>query len=71
VGTPAYMSPEQISGLPLTQASDWYNVGSMLYQALTGRLPFDGPALQVLARKQQENPVPPATLEHFTFACSG
>jgi hypothetical protein len=62
VGTPAYMSPEQIAGLPLTQASDWYNVGSMLYQALTGRLPFAGTVLEVIQRKRESEPVPPREL---------
>ena len=61
-GTPAYMSPEQVSGLPLTQASDWYNVGAVLYQALTGRLPFAGPAPQVMRRKQEGEPAPPHEL---------
>ena len=61
-GTPAYMSPEQVSGLPLTEASDWYNVGAMLYEALTGRLPFCGSAAQVMRRKQEGEPAPPHDL---------
>jgi eukaryotic-like serine/threonine-protein kinase len=59
VGTPAYMSPEQVAGLPLTRASDWYNVGALLYQALTGQLPFTGPPLEVMRRKQEREPPPP------------
>jgi hypothetical protein len=62
VGTPAYMSPEQMAGRPLTQASDWYNVGSLLYQALTGRLPFEGDVADVLRRKQESEPRPPREL---------
>ena len=62
VGTPAYMSPEQIAGLPLTQASDWYNVGSMLYQALTGHLPFAGSVVEIIQRKRESEPIPPREL---------
>jgi serine/threonine-protein kinase len=43
IGTLAYMSPEQISGAPLTFASDVYALGVTTFQMLTGRLPFPGP----------------------------
>jgi eukaryotic-like serine/threonine-protein kinase len=61
-GTPAYMSPEQAAGLRLTEASDWYSVGVLLYEALTGRRPVDGSFVQVLQKKQTEDPTPPAEL---------
>jgi eukaryotic-like serine/threonine-protein kinase len=61
-GTVAYMAPETGSEAPLTPAADWYAVGVMLYEALTGRLPFPGSGVDVLLRKQREDPPPPSHL---------
>ncbi len=58
-GTPAYMSPEQASGTGMSPASDWYGVGVVLYEALTGRLPYRGGFLKMLADKQKVDPTPP------------
>jgi serine/threonine protein kinase len=43
VGSPAYMSPEQIKGYPLNQKTDLYSLGVVMFQLLTGRLPFRAP----------------------------
>ena len=51
-GTVAYMAPEQIAGGDLTEASDWYGVGSLLFEALTGRTPFVGATARMLFDKQ-------------------
>ena len=61
-GSIAYMSPEQTAGGPLSAASDWYSVGVILFQALTGRLPFEGTLLEILQARGSREPEPPASL---------
>jgi len=63
IGTVPYMAPEQAAEKPATAASDWYAVGTMVYEALTGGRPFRGPAMKVLLDKQHEAPRSPAELD--------
>ena len=60
MGTPAYMAPEQGSGEPVSPATDLYAIGAMLYELLSGRLPFEstGNALAQLYRHVHEPPAP-------------
>ncbi len=69
VGTPAYMAPEQAKDGPLQPAADWYAVGAMLYEVLTGRLPHEGSLIEILLKKQREDP--PAPLEVNPLADPG
>jgi eukaryotic-like serine/threonine-protein kinase len=62
VGTPVYMAPEQALDQPLTDASDWYSVGVLLYEALVGKPPFVGDAIDVVYRKSMIEPPPPRDL---------
>jgi serine/threonine protein kinase len=61
-GTPAYMSPEQGGGEPLGPASDWYSVGIMLYDTLTGQVPFRGTYVDVINQKRSADVPPPSTI---------
>ena len=63
VGTPSYMSPEQIEGLPVGPRSDIFAVGIILYQFLTGEKPFHAQGLWAIQKKiMQEDPVLPSVL---------
>jgi serine/threonine-protein kinase len=64
VGTPAFMSPEQITGKPVDARSDVFSAGVILYQFLTGEMPFTGAGAWTIAKKiMQDDPAAPSTLD--------
>jgi len=66
VGTPSYMSPEQIAGEVAGPRSDIFAVGIILYQFLTGEKPFRGPNLYTIQQKiLTEQPIPPSAVNPF------
>ncbi len=64
IGTAQYLSPEQARGDEVTAASDCYAVGIVLYEMLTGRVPFDGgPPVAVAMKQISDEPVSPRIVE--------
>lgn len=61
VGSPLYMAPEQLQGVEVTAAADIYAYGVVLYEMVTGRLPFEGATALLVALRRLEHPPTPPT----------
>jgi eukaryotic-like serine/threonine-protein kinase len=65
MGTAQYLSPEQARGAPVTASSDLYSVGIVLYEMLTGKVPFSGDsAIEIAMKHLNELPKPPSKIRH-------
>lgn len=62
VGTPAFMSPEQLEGRAIGPASDLFSAGVLLYALLTGRRPFEGSVASIMHQVLYRRPDPPSSL---------
>src|SRR5262245_31880430 len=62
IGTPAYMSPEQHQGLPVSGRSDLFSAGVILYEFLTGERPFTGDGHSIIRQVLLQDPVPPSEI---------
>src|SRR3989441_9369413 len=63
IGTAQYLSPEQARGAPVTASSDLYSVGIVLYEMLTGKVPFNGDsAIEIAMKHLNELPKPPSKI---------
>ncbi|HET6997739.1 MAG TPA: PASTA domain-containing protein [Solirubrobacterales bacterium] len=66
MGTPHYLSPEQAQGYDVTAVSDLYSIGVLLYEALTGRVPFEADSAVAVAMKQvSQTPQRPSSINHL------
>jgi len=64
LGTPAYISPEQLRGLPPTDRSDQYGLGAVLFEMLTGKPPYQHKDLRTLCMMHIGAPIPPVESPH-------
>jgi len=78
IGTPEYMSPEQVDGIPADQRADVYALGVILFEMVTGRVPFEGETAFAIANKHKSEPPPdpralnaniPPDLSHLILRC--
>ena len=65
LGTPHYMSPEQVSGKPTDQRSDIYSLGIIMFEMLTGQVPFDGDTtISIALKHRSEQPPDPREINY-------
>lgn len=63
MGTPAYMSPEQVDGHDIGSSADIYSLGVIFYELLTGELPFQGSMMSILRQIATDSPRPPVEVD--------